>query len=321
MAVTSPIPLESADRTAQAPARQVRAGSRPAGRGERAGDAVFSGFSHVFLLVWALMVVYPLLWVVMSSFKGDSQIVRQPLSLIPDQLHWDNFSRAWGKGHIGAFFLNSVIVVGGGVFLTMLLGSMAAYVLARYEFPGNRVVYYTFLAGLSLPIYLAAVPLYEGVNRAGEISPLLGRNQYSTLIIVYVAWSFSFTIFFMHSFFRTLPTTVAEAAMVDGASHTTLFFKVMLPMSKPGLISIGIFNVIGQWNQWYLPTLLMQSVNGEGKRQVLAQGLIELSVNQGYRSDWSGLFAGVTMAMLPVLVVYVVFQRQVQAGLTGGLTK
>jgi N-acetylglucosamine transport system permease protein len=203
----------------------------------------------------------------------------------------------------------------------MLLGSMAAYVLARYDFPGNRVIYYLFLAGLSLPVYLAAVPLYEGVNRIGEGFPPLGRNQYSMLIVVYVAWSFSFTIFFMHSFFRTLPSTVAEAALVDGASHTTLFFRVMLPMARPGLISIGIFNVLGQWNQWYLPTLLMQSVNGEDKRQVLAQGLIELSVNQGYKSDWSGLFAGVTMAMLPVLIVYIAFQRQVQAGLTGGLTK
>jgi N-acetylglucosamine transport system permease protein len=295
--------------------------ARVAKRGPQAGETFFSGFSHLFLVVWALMVVYPLLWVVLSSFKDDSQIVKDPLSLIPNALHWDNFARAWGKGHIGAFFLNTIIIVGGGVFLTMLLGSMAAYVLARYDFPGNRVIYYMFLAGLTLPVYLAAVPLYKGVFNMGLSLPLFGPNQYVMLIVVYVAWSLSFTIFFMHSFFKTLPTTVAEAALVDGASHTTLFFKVMLPMARPGLISIGIFNVLGQWNQWYLPTLLMQPVGGEGKRQVIAQGLIELSVNQGYKSDWSGLFAGVTMAMLPVLIVYIVFQRQVQAGLTGGLTK
>jgi N-acetylglucosamine transport system permease protein len=140
------------------------------------------------------------------------------------------------------------------------------------------------------------------------------------LILVYVAWSLSFTVFFMHSFFKTLPTTIAEAAYVDGASHTATFFRVMLPMARPGLISIGIFNVLGQWNQWYLPTLLMQKA-GEDKSQVIAQGLISLSVNQGYKSDWSGLFAGVTMAMLPVLVVYIVFQRQVQSGLTAGTLK
>ncbi len=303
-----------------------------AGPRKRAGEAFFSGFSHLFLLAWALMVVYPLLWVVMSSFKDDAQVIKEPLSLIPHSLHWDNFARAWTKGGLGTFFLNTIVAVGGGVFLTMLLGSMAAYVLARYEFPGNRVIYYMFLSGLTLPIYLAAVPLFKGVGVLGQTHvrvfgsdlgslSFLSYNQFPMLILVYVAWSLSFTIFFMHSFFRTLPTTVAEAALVDGASHSATFFRVMLPMARPGLISIGIFNVLGQWNQWYLPTLLMQNVNGGQKRQVIAQGLIELSVNQGYKSDWSGLFAGVTMAMLPVLIVYIVFQRQVQAGLTGGLTK
>jgi N-acetylglucosamine transport system permease protein len=284
-------------------------------------DAAFGGFSHVFLFIWGLMVVYPLLWVVLSSFKDDAQIIKEPLSLIPNSLHWDNFARAWGQGHIGAFFLNTVIIVGGGVFLTMLFGSMAAYVLARYAFPGNRLIYFMFLSGLTLPVYLAAVPLYKGVFNTGQVIPFLGPNKHTMLIVVYVAWSLSFTVFFMHSFFRTLPATVAEAALVDGASHTTLFFKVMLPMSKPGLISIGIFNILGQWNQWYLPYLLMQPTGSEGKHQVLAQGLIDLSVNQGYKSDWSGLFAGVTMAMLPVLIVYIVFQRQVQGGLTGSITK
>lgn len=287
----------------------------------RGTDSIFSGFSHAFLLVWAVMVVFPLLWVVLSSFKDDAQILKDPLSLIPHSLHWDNFSRAWGAGHIGAFFLNTVIIVGGGVFLTMLLGSMAAYVLARYDFPGNRPIYYLFLAGLTLPVYLAAVPLFVGTSKLGQQFPLLGTNSYVMLILVYVGWSLSFTIFFMHSFFRTLPDAVAEAALVDGASHTTLFFRVMLPMAKPGLISIGIFNVLGQWNQWYLPVLLMQPAGGEPKHQVISQGLIDLSVNQGYKSDWSGLFAGVTMAMLPVLAVYIIFQRQVQSGLTGGITK
>ena len=288
----------------------------------RFGDAVFGGFSHLFLFVWALMVVYPILWVVISSFKSDKYIIKEPLSLNPHTLQWDNFSRAWTKGGLGEFFFNTVLVVGGGVFLTMLLGSMAAYVLARYEFPGNRVIYFLFLSGLTLPVYLAIVPLFKGVYNTGVQFPLIGLNSRVMLILVYVAWSLSFTIFFMHSFFRTLPTTVAEAALVDGASHTTLFFRVMLPMAKPGLISIGIFNVLGQWNQWYLPTVLMQDLSGAGKtHEVLAQGLISLSVNQGYKSDWAGLFAGLTMAMLPVLIVYIAFQRQVQAGLTGGISK
>ncbi|MBQ1026212.1 carbohydrate ABC transporter permease [Micromonospora sp. C95] len=289
--------------------------------GGGAGARFFNGFSHLFLAVWAVMVVYPLLWVVMSALKTDSEVIRKPLSLIPERLQWDNFARAWTEGQIGSFFVNTVLVLTGSVFLTMLLGSMAAYVLARYDFPGNRFIYYMFLSGLTLPIYLAAVPLFKGVYNMGVTLPFLGPNKHLMLILVYVAWSLAFTVFFMHSFFRTLPTAIAEAGMVDGASHSRLFFSVMLPMAKPGLISIGIFNVLGQWNQWYLPTLLMQSVAGEPKNQVISQGLIELSVNQGYRSDWSGLFAGVTMAMLPVLIVYIVFQRQVQSGLTAGVSK
>jgi N-acetylglucosamine transport system permease protein len=318
--ITSHTSGEAADVGATRPARHARGAGRPPRSGS-AVETIFNGFSHLFLVVWAAMVVLPLLWVVMSAFKDDAQIIKEPLSLIPHKLHWDNFGRAWGAGHIGAFFLDTFIIVGGGVFLTMLLGSMAAYVLARYEFPGNRLIYYTFLAGLTLPVFMAAVPLYKGVYNAGQIVPFLGPNSRVMLILVYVAWSLSFTVFFMHSFFKTLPSTVAEAALVDGATHATLFFRVMLPMSKPGLISIGIFNVIGQWNQWYLPYLLMQPTGSEPKHAVIAQGLIDLSVNQGYKSDWSGMFAGVTMAMLPVLIVYIAFQRQVQAGLTGSITK
>lgn len=319
MSTVTPTPGDLARIEAAPPTQKVPARARATGGG--ASERIFNGFSHVFLVVWGVMVVYPLLWVVMSSLKSDRAIIRQPLSLIPDGLHWGNFVRAWGQGHIGAFFLSTVLVLTFSVTLTMLLGSMAAYVLARYDFPGNRAIYFLFLSGLTLPIYLAAVPLFKGVYNTGLALPPLGPNKYPMLIAVYVGWSLSFTVFFMHSFFRTLPTTVAEAAMVDGASHTTTFFRVMLPMSKPGLISIGIFNVLGQWNQWYLPVLLMQSVSGEPKKQVISQGLIELSVNQGYKSDWSGLFAGVTMAMLPVLIVYIVFQRQVQAGLTAGVAK
>jgi N-acetylglucosamine transport system permease protein len=312
----------TSDRTR--PAGPPPAGSTPDRKVDSAGNGVggwlFNGFSHLFLAIWAIMVVYPLVWVVMSALKTDSEVIREPLSLFPESLRWGNFARAWTSG-IDSFFLNTLLVLVGSVFLTMLLGSMAAYVLARYEFPGNRLIYWMFLSGLTLPIYLAAVPLFKGVYNTGVVLPFLGPNKQVMLILVYVAWSLAFTVFFMHSFFRTLPTAIAEAGMVDGASHTRLFFSVMLPMAKPGLISIGIFNVLGQWNQWYLPTLLMQSVAGEPRKQVISQGLIELSVNQGYKSDWSGLFAGVTMAMLPVLIVYIVFQRQVQSGLTAGVSK
>ena len=232
----------------------------------------------------------------------------------------ENFSRAWSQASIGQYFINSMIVVGGSLALTMLFGSMAAYVLARYEFPGNRLVYYTFVGGMTFPVFLALVPLFFVVANMEQI-PVVGEyltlNTYGGLILVYVAYSLPFTVFFMSAFFRTLPTTIAEAALIDGCGHFGLFFRVMLPMAKPGLISIGIFNFIGQWNQYLLPVVLMT----EPEKRVLAQGLASLAVSQGYRGDWSALFAGLVLALLPVLAAYLLFQRQVQAGLSAGLLK
>ncbi|WP_328493358.1 carbohydrate ABC transporter permease [Streptomyces sp. NBC_00414] len=277
---------------------------------EKATGRTLNIFSHGFLILWAFMVVLPLLWAVMTSFKRDKDIFSSPWAL-PDTLHFDNWSRAWTEANMSDYFLNTIIVVGCSLLGTMLLGSMAAYVLARFEFPGNRFIYFLFIGGMSFPIILALVPLFYVMQNLALLNTLPG------LILVYIGYSLPFTVFFMTSFFRTLPTSVAEAAFVDGASHTRTFFQVMLPMAKPGLISITIFNFLGQWNQYLLPTVL----NTEPENKVLTQGLVQLAVSQGYKGDWSGLFAGLVMAMLPVLAAYIVFQRQVVQGLTAGALK
>jgi len=213
----------------------------------------------------------------------------------------------------------------------MLLGSMVAYVLARYRFPGNRFFYYLFFVGLVMPIFLGLVPLYLTVkNLATSIQAAtglpfehwIGLNTYGGLILVYIAYSLPFTVFFMHSFFRTLPESVAEAGLIDGASHTALFFRIMLPMAKPGLVSIGLFNIIGQWNQFILPNLLMKPQGpGDTDKSMLTQGLLALVNNSKYETDWARLFAGMTIAMLPILATYLVFNSRIQAGLTGSITK
>ncbi|HCT79239.1 MAG TPA: sugar ABC transporter permease [Micromonosporaceae bacterium] len=285
----------------------------------RVAGAVTNVFSHTFLIVWGLMVTIPLVWATIQSFKTDSEIIHDPLGL-PETWRFDAFGRAWTKGHIGEFFVNTLIVLTGGVTLSMLFGSMAAYVLARYPFRGNRFVYWTFVTGLTMPIYLGMMPLYLTVGKVGEITGLesvIGRGTYGGLILVYVAYSMPFNVFFLHAFFKTLPSTIAEAASVDGAGHVRTFFQVMLPMAKPGMIGIGIFNVIGQWNQFILPTVLMK----QGDPKVLTQGLLELAAEARYETDFARLFAGMTIAMLPILAVYMVFHRQVQSGLTGATLK
>jgi N-acetylglucosamine transport system permease protein len=296
------------DRPGHAAATGPTGSRRGSGRSRpRPGSAALP---HLFLVAWAVAVTLPLVWAVVSSVKTDREILTSPWSL-PADPQPGNFARAWNQASIGRYLFNSAVVVGAALALTMLLGALAAYALARYTFPGNRLLYYLFVAGLLFPVFLALVPLFFVVRQLG----LLGT--YPGLILVYAAYALPFTIFFLHAFFRALPTSVAEAAFLDGCSHAGVFFRVMLPMATPGMVSIGIFNFLGLWNQYLLPLVL----NPDPDRYVLAQGLAALSVSQGYRSDWSGLFAGLTLAMLPVLAAYVLFQRQIRAGLSAGAGK
>ena len=142
-------------------------------------------------------------------------------------------------------------------------------------------------------------------------------NTYHGLAMVYIAYSSPFTIFFLVGFLKTLPSEVAEAGIVDGASQYQVFFQIMLPMAKPGLIAVGIFNFLGQWNQFLLPLVLMQN---EG-RYVLSQGLNFLAVQQGYNNGYSALFAAMVIVMVPTLLVYILFQRRLESGLTTGALK
>ncbi|WP_100445425.1 carbohydrate ABC transporter permease [Glycomyces xiaoerkulensis] len=272
----------------------------------RLSDAVL----HLALLGWGLVVTLPLVWAVLSSLKTDAEIFASPWSL-PAEPQWDNWVRAWQEASIGRYLLNTVIVVGGALVLVMLLGSLTAYCLARYEFPGNRAIYYALVAGMLFPVFLALVPLFFVVDRLGML------GTYHGLILVYAAYALPFTVFFLHAFFRGLPTSVSEAAFIDGCSHTAAFFKVMLPMARSGMVSVGIFNFLGLWNQYLLPLVL----NPDPDRYVLAQGLAALAVSQGYSSDFSGLFAGLIIAILPVLFAYVLFQRQIRSGLTAGAVR
>ena len=294
--------------------------SPSASRRPGVGSRVLAFLPHLVLVAWALMIILPLLWTFLASFKNTTEIFSSPWTL-PGSWRWENWSRAWTQAKVGRYFLNSVFVVAISTFFTMLLGSMAAYVLARYRFFGNRAVYYLFVSGLAFPTFLAIVPLFFIVRQMGTlpvVGPFIGLNTYGGLILVYIAYSLPFTVFFLTAFFRTLPTSIAEAAMIDGAGHVRTFFRVMLPMARAGMVSVGIFNIIGQWAQYLLPVVLMA---GAPEKQVLTQGIASISVSAGYAADWSGLFAALTIAILPMIAVYAVFQRQIQSGLTAGALK
>jgi N-acetylglucosamine transport system permease protein len=275
--------------------------------GERSASATF----QVILACWALVSVLPLIWATITAFKPNPEVFASPWEL-PSRWEFSNFTRAWGAASIGQFFINTVIVVTGGLVLTMLLSTMVAYVLARYEFRGNRLIYYLFAGGLMFPVFLALVPLFFVVRNLGLLHSHIG------LILVYAAYAMPFSVFFLTAFFRTLPSAVAEAALIDGCSHPGVFFRVMLPMARPGIVSVALFNFLGLWNQYLLPLVLNQ---GDKSTAVLTEGLAALVAEQGYASDWSALFAGMIIAMLPVLVVYLAFQRRVRQGFVAGALK
>ena len=273
-------------------------------------DRVVGGISHTILTIWSLIVVLPLLWTVMSSFKTSSEIFSSPFSL-PSKWNFDNYVGAWTTAGIGSFLLNSIIVVFGALAVTMLFGAMCAYVLARFQFPGNRAIYYLMLAGLTFPIFLAIVPLFFVLRSIGLLNTLPG------LILTYAAFALPFTVFFLFSFFKALPLSIAEAAALDGAGEWRTFFQVMLPMSRPGLATVAILNFVGLWNQFLLPVAL----NTDPKNYVLTQGMASFASQAGYSVNFGQLFAGAVMTIVPVFIVYLVFQRQLQGSVSQGTSK
>jgi N-acetylglucosamine transport system permease protein len=271
------------------------------------GDRAVETTSHVLLSIWTIIVIVPFLWVVLSSFKTTKEILASPFSL-PAHWSFDNYAHAWTDAGIRQFFLNTVIVVGVALVLVMLLGAMCAYVLARFTFPGARAIYYLMLAGLTVPIFLAIVPLFFILKNSGLINTLPG------LIMVYVAFALPFTVFFLYSFFRSLPDDVYEAALIDGAGEWRAFFRIMLPMARPGVAAVAIFNFLGLWNQFLLPVAL----NTDQSRYVLTQGMASFASQAGYAVDFGALFAAVVITVVPVLIVYVIFQRRLEGSVSRG---
>jgi N-acetylglucosamine transport system permease protein len=276
--------------------------------------SALNGLAHIALFAWAIATAGPLIWVLLASFKSNTEIFLGKPFALPSAFSLSSYADAWNQANIGQYFLNSVFVVAISTAGTMLFGSMAAYVLARYQFKGNRFLYYLFVSGLAFPTFMAITPLFFILKNLGLI------NTFTGLILVYIAYSLPFTVFFLAAFFKSLPHEVDEAATVDGASHTRKFFQIMMPMAKSGLISITIFNIVGQWNQYLLPVAIMQGAGADSK-WVLTQGIANISVQAGYHAEWSTLFAALTLTILPMIVVYAIFQRQIQNGLTAGAVK
>ena len=267
-----------------------------------------SGAIYAILIAYGFVVVYPVFLMVLSSFKTSREIFRSPFAL-PDSWSLTNYVEAWTRGNFSTYFGNSLLVTAASLGLVLLLGSLAAYPLGRYAFRGRAFLTMYFLSGLMLPIKLGILPLFFLMRTLGLYDTPLA------LIAVYAASGLPFTIFVLANFFETLPRELEEAARLDGASEFRIFWQVMLPLIRPALATVAIFNFIPWWNDFFFPLIFIRS----DRFKTLPLGLF--SFFGEHQNDWALLFAGLTITALPVLVAYLFASRQIIKGLTSGALK
>jgi raffinose/stachyose/melibiose transport system permease protein len=267
-----------------------------------------SGAIYAILIGYGFVVVYPVFLMVLSSFKTSREIFRSPFAL-PESWSLANYVEAWTRGNFSTYFGNSVLVTAASLGLVLLLGSLAAYPLGRYAFRGRSWLTMYFLSGLMLPIKLGILPLFFLMRSLGLYDTPLA------LIAVYAASGLPFTIFVLANFFETLPRELEEAARLDGASEFRIFWQVMLPLIRPALATVAIFNFIPWWNDFFFPLIFIRS----DRFKTLPLGLF--SFFGEHQNDWALLFSGLTITALPVLIAYLFASRQIIKGLTSGALK
>jgi len=251
-----------------------------------------------------------LAWVLYTSFKSNAEFFASTWAL-PSTWRWSNYAYAWANAEIGHYFFNTLYISVVSTAGIVLLAAMAAYVLARIVFPFRQFLFYLFLAGMMVPGMLYLFPLFV------QMRNMHLTNSHFGLITLYIVTGLPFSIFVLTGFFRTLPTEMEEAALIDGASPWRMFWTIMLPLAKPGLVTVSIFSFINTWNEFFWSLILLRS----GKLYTLARGLQTLFWNMSTESRWTELFAGLVIVMLPLIVVFILLQDRITEGLTVGAVK
>lgn len=263
---------------------------------------------QIFLATAALFMLYPIFMMVLSGFKTTPEIFMSPFSL-PERLNTENFQVIWNKTDVPRYFLNSVIVTLSSIILLLVTGTMAAYAIARYKFRGTLMVSLFFLSGLMLPIRLAIIPLFIQLKYLGLIDSLLG------LIFIYTAMSLPATVFILTGFLRSLPKELEDSARMDGASELRIMIDIMVPLISPALVIAGIYSAVPIWNDFFFPLIFIQSPEWKTLAQGLTSFFGEYSINYGV------LYAGLSLASLPMILIFIVQSRRFIAGMTAGALK
>lgn len=259
-------------------------------------------------ILWACITIFPLYLIVITSLKEQGRVVIDPLSL-PKVWHWENISLAWQKGHFATYFQNSVVVTVSTVGIVLIFSFLAAYAFARMSFPGKNLIYVLFLISLAIPGEVLLVPLYYLLNDMGLLNTLWA------LILPGGAFGLSFAILLLRSFIETLPKDILEAGIMDGCSEMQLAYYIVAPLCRPVILSLLILNFMWNWNSFLFPVVFIQ----KDELRTITAGL---NYFQGrWVTNVPFLMAGTLIIALPVIVVYILFQREFVKGITAGAVK
>lgn len=260
------------------------------------------------LLVVAVVFFFPMIWMVLSSFKTNAAIFAAPFAL-PESIDFGKWAEAWEVGNIGGYALNSAIVTGASVVIILLLGAAAAYALSRYRFAGRNLVLGLFALGLILPLQSYFIA-------QSSIFTLIGiTDTRLALIIPYAAMGLSLAVYLLKVYLDALPDELFEAARIDGASDRQLFASLALPLLRPGLATVAIFSALAAWNEFLLALLYIQ----DDTLKTIPTGLLAFSTR--YVTDYSLLFSALSIVTIPMILIYIVFNRQIVEGITAGSVK
>ena len=263
---------------------------------------------YTILVIYVIIIVTPFLMIFMNSFKSLREIFLKPFSL-PSHFSFKNFIEAWERADLTSAFVNSIYVTTASVLGILLVSSMLAYALSRYEFPFRRFLYIYIIAGLALPARLAIIPIYVILQNLNLLDTRLG------LIVVYVSTGIAFATFLLKNFMDDIPKALEESAMIDGANPWTIFTKIDLPLIKHALVVVGVVNFVGIWNDFFFPLII---INSQGKETVP----LAISIFFGeYSNQWNLISAALSMSVIPIMIGFFLLSRYFIVGITQGAVK
>lgn len=259
------------------------------------------------LLVWALIILYPILWTVLGSFKDNQELYSNPWG-IAKVWHPENYLKAWTEAEIGSYFFNSVLVTAFSVFFGIFLSALAAYIVDRFQNWATKLIFALFTVSMMLPVVLSLVPKFLIIKSAGLINTRL------SLILIYVASGIPFGVFTLRTYFSSLPKDFEESAYLDGAGYFTIFFRIVAPLVSAGMSVVAVFLFLRSWNEVYHAMIMLTDTS----KYTIPVGMIRLIEVQQYSVEYGPILAGVVIAIIPILIFFLLAQKKLVAGITAG---